>query len=98
MLGELGINRNIDSIASNQSGGEKQRTAIAFALANKPDFLVADEPNASLDTESGKEVIELTRMLADQGGMSVLWITHTPDHQDYADHRLYAKDGIVNEI
>lgn len=96
LLDRLGIAKNMDSIAASQSGGEQQRTAIAFALAHKPNLLVADEPNASLDTISGKEVIELTRELAD-GGMSVLWITHTPDHQQYADNRLYAEDGIVEE-
>jgi len=94
LLEKLGIYKNINSIAASQSGGEQQRTAIAFALANQPDLLVADEPNASLDTSSGKEVIELIRSLADDG-MSVLWITHTPEHQEYSDNRLFAKDGIV---
>jgi len=95
LLDGLGIKKNINKNASNQSGGEQQRTAIAFALANKPELLIADEPNASLDSASGKEVIEFTRSLADQG-MSVLWITHTPEHQDYADNRLFAKDGVVS--
>ena len=94
LLETLGIAKNIDSIATRQSGGEQQRTAIAFALANRPSLLIADEPNASLDTASSKEVIELTRSMANNG-MSVLWITHTPAHQDYADHKLFAKDGIV---
>lgn len=94
LLDKLGIKQNRDSLAADQSGGEQQRTAIAFALANKPTLLVADEPNASLDIASGKEVIELTRSLADEG-MSVLWITHTPEHQVYADNRLYASDGYV---
>jgi len=94
LLERLGISKNIDRVASGQSGGEQQRTAIAFALANRPLLLVADEPNASLDTASGRDVIALTRELADDG-MSVLWITHTPEHQQFADNRLYAKDGIV---
>ncbi len=96
LLERLGIHKNIDSIASAQSGGEQQRTALAFALANRPNFLIADEPNASLDSVSGKEVLNLTRSLADEG-MSVLWITHTAEHQEYADHRLIAKDGVITE-
>ncbi len=96
VLDRLGIKKNINKNASSQSGGEQQRTAIAFALANKPELLIADEPNASLDSVSGKEVIEFTRSLADQG-MSVLWITHTPEHVQYADHLLEAKDGIIRE-
>jgi len=94
LLERLGIAKNTNSIAASQSGGEQQRTALAFALANKPALLIADEPNASLDSASGKEAIEFTRSLANQG-MSVLWITHTPEHQDYADNRLFAKDGVV---
>ena len=94
LLERLGIANKSRKIASEQSGGEQQRTAIAFALANKPTLLVADEPNASLDSATGNEVLELTRSLADEG-TSVLWITHTPEHQAYADHLLTAKDGIV---
>ncbi len=96
LLNKLGIAKNMDKIAASQSGGEQQRTAVAFALANKPSLFIADEPNASLDTKSGKEVLELTRSLADNG-MSVLWITHTPEHQDYADNKLYAENGVVYE-
>lgn len=96
LLERLGISKNSSKLASKQSGGEQQRTAIAFALANKPTLLVADEPNASLDSVTGSEVLELARSLADEG-TSVLWITHSPEHQEYADHLLIAKDGIVKE-
>jgi len=93
---KLGIKHHIDTRTTDQSGGEQQRTAIAFALANNPQLLIADEPNASLDSASGKEVIELTRALADQG-MSVLWITHDEKHMQYADQMLFARDCLINE-
>ena len=94
LLERLGIAENVNKLASEQSGGEQQRTAIAFALANKPNLLVADEPNASLDSVTGEAVLQLARSLANQG-TSILWITHTKEHQDYADNRLYANDGEV---
>jgi ABC-type multidrug transport system ATPase subunit len=94
LLSRLGIENQTNCYAKDQSGGQQQKTAMAFALANKPSLLIADEPNASLDIESGEEVLKLTRELANSG-MSVLWITHTPEHQEYADHRLFARDGTI---
>jgi len=96
LLRRLGIENQANCYVKDQSGGQQQRTAMAFALANKPSLLIADEPNASLDIESGKEVLGLTRELANKE-MSVLWITHTPEHQEYADYRLIAKDGVIYE-
>ncbi len=96
LLERLDIAKNANKLASEQSGGEQQRTAIAFALANKPNLLVADEPNASLDSVTGEVVLQLARSLANQG-TSILWITHTKEHQDYADNRLSARDGEVYE-
>ena len=96
LLDRLGIIRNANKLSSDQSGGEQQRTAIAFALANKPNLLIADEPNSSLDSVTGDSVLRLARSLTNQG-TSILWITHTPEHQEFADHRLLAKDGEVYE-
>ncbi len=96
LLDRLGILHNANKLSSEQSGGEQQRTAIAFALANKPNLLIADEPNASLDSVTSDSVLRFARSLTDQG-TSILWITHTPEHQDFADHRLLAKDGEVYE-
>ena len=97
LLDRLGILHNANKLSSEQSGGEQQRTAIAFALANKPNLLIADEPNASLDSVTSDSVLRFARSLTDQG-TSILWITHTPEHQDFADHRLLAKDGEVYEL
>ena len=60
------------------SGGQKQRVAIARALAARPQLLLADEPTASLDSRTGREVVELLKGLAKDQGCGVLMVTHDP--------------------
>ena len=77
------------------SGGQKQRVAIARALAGHPDLIMADEPTAALDSQSGHAVIELLRKLAKEGGCTVLMVTHDPRILDVADRILYLEDGML---
>jgi putative ABC transport system ATP-binding protein len=75
------------------SGGQKQRVAIARALAAKPQLLLADEPTAALDSQSGREVVDLLKDLARQQGCGVLMVTHDPRILDIADRLLQMEDG-----
>jgi putative ABC transport system ATP-binding protein len=81
----------------NLSGGQKQRVAIARALAGHPKLIMADEPTASLDSQSGHAVITLLRQLAKEGGCTVLIVTHDPRIIDVADGIAYLEDGVLRE-
>jgi putative ABC transport system ATP-binding protein len=86
ILGSLGLGERIDHLPSALSGGQKQRVAIARALVNRPALVLADEPTASLDAESGKTVLELLRQMADgPARTTVLLVTHDQRVIDHAD-------------
>ncbi|HEX4112189.1 MAG TPA: ATP-binding cassette domain-containing protein [Stellaceae bacterium] len=75
-LGEVGLAQRADHYPSQLSGGEQQRVALARALAPRPDLLLADEPTGNLDTETGRQVIELMFRLGAERGATLLLITH----------------------
>lgn len=77
------------------SNGQKQRVAIARALAGEPPIVMADEPTAALDSQSGRNVIELMCHLARQKGCTVLIVTHDPRILDAADRITYLEDGML---
>ena len=74
------------------SGGEKERVAIARAIVNEPPLLLADEPTGSLDTATGREVMELILRL-NRKGTTVVMVTHSRQCADYASRRLTVTDG-----
>jgi putative ABC transport system ATP-binding protein len=76
------------------SGGQRQRLAIARALANQPTLVLADEPTGALDSEGGREVLELFRRLH-AGGQAILLVTHDRDVADAADRIVHMRDGRV---
>lgn len=82
---------------SELSGGQKQRVAIARALAGNPKLIMADEPTAALDSQSGHNVIELLRTLAKEQGTTVLMVTHDPRIIDVADRVAYLEDGVLKK-
>lgn len=75
------------------SGGQKQRVAIARSLAGNPEIIMADEPTAALDSQSGHTVTTLLRRLAKEQGCTVLIVTHDPRIHDIADRITYLEDG-----
>jgi ABC-type lipoprotein export system ATPase subunit len=74
------------------SGGEQQRLAIARALVNDPEVVLADEPTGNLDAESGEAVLELLRAMADEG-RAVLLVTHEAEATRRADQVLRLEGG-----
>ena len=82
---------------SDLSGGQKQRVAIARALAGNPKLIMADEPTAALDSQSGHNVIQLLRTLAKEQGCTVLMVTHDPRIIDVADRVAYLEDGVLKK-
>lgn len=82
---------------SNLSGGERQRAAIARALYNNPDVILADEPTASLDSERAKKVVGLLAKIAHEYHRGVIMITHDTRLLDSTDRVFVMRDGTLTE-
>jgi putative ABC transport system ATP-binding protein len=99
MLHRLGLGRRVHYKPQALSGGQRQRVAIARALVNRPRLVLADEPTAALDKESGGEVIKLLKQLAREEGCTILLVTHDSRILDAADRIVNMVDGqIVSDL
>lgn len=92
-LDDVGLQHAHDLFPSQLSGGERQRVAIARALVSRPDIVLADEPTASLDGETGHTVVRLLRALANEQGAAVLIVTHDTRILDVGDRVWTLADG-----
>ncbi len=92
LIDELGLTPVAEHRPHELSGGEQQRFAIARALVNGPELILADEPTGSLDAANGAVVLEL---LANLRGRAVVIVTHEPDAAAIADRVLALDDGIL---
>jgi putative ABC transport system ATP-binding protein len=79
------------------SGGQQQRVAVARALAINPKVILADEPTANLDTENGKQVMEIMKKLNKETGVTFVFATHDPRVIDYADRVVTLQDGVITK-
>jgi len=98
MLEHVGLGHRIDHYPNQLSGGEKQRVAIARALVRSPRIILADEPTASLDKKSGRDVVNLMHDLAKQQGVTVLLVTHDNRILDVADRIIHLEDGRLSSF
>jgi len=96
ILRSVGLGNRVDYFPDNLSGGQKQRVAIARALVNNPPLVLADEPTAALDKQSGRDVVEIMQHLAKEQGTSILLVTHDSRILDIADRIINMEDGILN--
>ena len=96
MLDRLGLGHRLDQRSDALSMGERQRVMIARALSNEPRVVLADEPTGNLDTERGKEVLELLLELCRERSIAVLLVTHDPQAAGVADNRYTLRDGQLN--
>jgi ABC-type lipoprotein export system ATPase subunit len=94
LLERVGLGHRLTHRPDEMSGGEMQRVAVARALINEPDLLLADEPTANLDTSTRDEIFELLHELND-GGLSVLLATHDHELAERADTVLEIADGVI---
>lgn len=78
------------------SGGQRQRVAIARALAKRPEVIIADEPTASLDQKTSRDILQILRTLANDG-VTVIMASHDSLVRDYATRQLHIADGKIIE-
>lgn len=99
ILERLGLGHRIDYKPGALSGGQRQRVAIARALVHGPGLVLADEPTAALDRESGREVVELLKELAHRNSSAILMVTHDNRVIESADRIINMVDGrIVSDV
>ncbi len=95
-LRAMGLGDRLDHSPAKLSGGQQQRVAIARALVTEPLMLLADEPTGALDTATSEEIMKLFGQL-NEGGITVIVVTHEPDIAQYAERRILFRDGKVVE-
>lgn len=95
LLTRVGLGDRLDYLPARLSGGQRQRVAIARALAAGPKLILADEPTAALDSQSGRDVVDLLQELARGSGCPVLMVTHDNRVLDIADRIIHMEDGRV---
>lgn len=95
ILDLLGLADRRDYLPGNLSGGQKQRVAVARALVSNPEIVLADEPTAALDKESGQTVVEMLKSLGKARGMTTVMVTHDPRILQLADRIITLEDGRI---
>ena len=93
LLQQVGLKDRADHLPTELSAGEKQRVAIARALANKPLVLLLDEPTGNLDTNNGKQILEICHRESKEQGQTVVAVTHAGYVRSYTDRLLFMRDG-----
>lgn len=94
----LGLSDRLDHLPHEISGGQRQRCAVARALINKPDVLLADEPTGNLDREASEELIDLLLRLHGEYKMTAVIVTHDERIAEFADSVYHMEDGEVRGI
>lgn len=97
LLEQVGLAAKYDSFPSDLSGGQKQRVAIARALAGSPGVILADEPTAALDSQSGRNVMEMMRDLARTHERGVVVVSHDSRVIEFADRIVHMEDGRISD-
>ncbi|MEL7058398.1 MAG: ATP-binding cassette domain-containing protein [Acidobacteriota bacterium] len=95
MLAKVGLEDHLNEHSSHLSGGQQQRVSIARALVGNPRLILADEPTAALDSQTGRRVVDLLSELAVDNGCSVLIVTHDARVLDAAHRIVTIEDGAV---
>ena len=97
LMAELGLAERADNVPEKLSGGERQRVAIGRALMNDPEILLVDEPTASLDTERGRQVVQLLAREIKERSKTGIMVTHDLRMVEYTDRVYEILDGHVTE-
>jgi ABC-type lipoprotein export system ATPase subunit len=97
LLSEVGLEERMNFYPTRVSGGERQRAAIARALANEPKLVLADEPTGNVDTETGDVILDILTQLCRVRGITMLIATHDKEVTDRADRVIRIRNGLIEE-
>jgi putative ABC transport system ATP-binding protein len=95
MLAAVGIADLAGRLPGEMSGGQQQRVAIARALVKKPDYVLADEPTANIDTKTGHEILDLMQAMNKNLGTTFIFSTHDPKVMEHARRLIRVRDGQI---
>ena len=95
ILEEVGLKGMESRLPGELSGGQQQRVAVARALIKEPDMVLADEPTANLDSDTGREILDLMRALNEKHGSTFVFSTHDQMVMDYARRLVKLHDGEI---
>ena len=93
LLTQVGLEAQLDSKPSRMSGGEQQRAALAVAMANRPQLLLADEPTGEVDSEAAAAIFDTMRRLNDEYGVTIIIVTHDFNVASRVDRVIGMRDG-----
>ena len=96
VLDRVGLNDRMKHKPSELSGGQRQRVAVARALVNEPDILLADEPTGNLDSRTGEDIMDLFGNLHD-AGQTIILVTHESHIAERAHRHVHLHDGVVTQ-
>jgi putative ABC transport system ATP-binding protein len=94
-LESVGLGDRLHHKPNELSGGQQQRVTIARALVNRPSIILADEPTGNLDTNTGREIIEIFQQLKSDRGITVVFVTHDPEVAACTERIVRLRDGLV---
>lgn len=97
LLDKVGLSKRMHHLPSQMSGGEQQRVAVARALSNDPDVILADEPTGNLDSKASSDVMGVLESLWKKEGKTVIMITHESSLAERAKRRIWLKDGEIEK-
>lgn len=95
LLNQLGLEQRMDHKPSQLSGGEQQRVAVARALINNPDFILADEPSGNLDSGNAEDLHKLFLKLRNDFKKTIIIVTHNNQLAEMADRTITIRDGML---